>query len=210
MKNLFLRVAMTLAFVAMGFTAYAQSTVKGTVKDAAGEAIIGAAVQVAGTHNGAITDIDGSFTLPGVHQGDKLEASCIGYAGQTITWNGGVVNFVLEEDAEMLEGTVVTALGIRKDEKKVGYAVSSVSAESLNATVAPSLGSALYGKASGVRVSTAFRFVVFPPSLVPTSPSSSWTAFRSATEMPTTVTTGVFSESSPMVCPISTLKISRT
>ena len=155
MKNLFLRVAMTLAFVAMGFTAFAQSTVKGTVKDVAGEAIIGAAVQVAGTHNGAVTDIDGSFTLPGVYQGDKLEVSCIGYAGQTITWNGGVVNFVLEEDAELLEGTVVTALGIRKDEKKVGYAVSSVSAESLNATVAPSLGSALYGKASGVRISTA-------------------------------------------------------
>ncbi len=155
MKNLFLRVAMTLAFVAMGFTAYAQSTVKGTVKDAAGEPIIGAAVQVAGTHNGAITDLDGSFSLPGVYQGDKLEVSCIGYAGQTITWNGGVLNVVLEEDAELLEGTVVTALGIRKDEKKVGYAVSSVSAESLNATVAPSLGSALYGKASGVRIQTA-------------------------------------------------------
>ena len=155
MKNLFLRVTMTLAFVAMGFTAYAQSTVKGTVKDAAGEPIIGAAVQVAGTHNGAITDLDGSFSLPGVYQGDKLEVSCIGYAGQTITWNGGVLNVVLEEDAELLEGTVVTALGIRKDEKKVGYAVSSVSAESLNATVAPSLGSALYGKASGVRISTA-------------------------------------------------------
>ena len=155
MKNLFLRVTMTLAFVAMGFTAFAQSTVKGTVKDAAGEPIIGAAVQVAGTHNGAITDLDGSFTLPGVYQGDKLEVSCIGYAGQTITWNGGVLNVVLEEDAELLEGTVVTALGIRKDEKKVGYAVSSVSAESLNATVAPSLGSALYGKATGVRIQTA-------------------------------------------------------
>ena len=155
MKNLFLRVTMTLALLAGCMSAFAQSTVKGTVKDAAGEAIIGAAVQVAGTHNGAITDLNGSFTLPGVYQGDKLEVSCIGYAGQTITWNGGVVNFVLEEDAEMLEGTVVTALGIRKDEKKVGYAVSSVSAESLNATVAPSLGSALYGKASGVRVSTA-------------------------------------------------------
>jgi TonB-linked SusC/RagA family outer membrane protein len=155
MKNLFLRVTMTLALLAGCMSAFAQSTVKGTVKDAAGEAIIGAAVQVAGTHNGAITDLDGSFTLPGVHQGDKLEVSCIGYAGQTITWNGGVVNVVLQEDAEMLEGTVVTALGIRKDEKKVGYAVSSVSAESLNATVAPSLGSALYGKASGVRISTA-------------------------------------------------------
>ena len=155
MKNLFLRVTMTLALLAGCMSAFAQSTVKGTVKDAAGEPVIGAAVQVAGTHNGTITELDGSFALPGVRQGDKLEISCIGYAGQTITWNGGAVNVVLEEDAEMLEGTVVTALGIRKDERKVGYAVSSVSAESLNATVAPSLGSALYGKASGVRISTA-------------------------------------------------------
>ena len=155
MKNLFLRVTMTLALVAFGFNAFAQNTVKGTVKDAAGEPIIGAAVQVAGTHNGTITELDGSFALPGVQTGDKLEVSCIGYSGQTITWNGGAVNVVLEEDAEMLEGTIVTALGIRKDEKKVGYAVSSVSAESLNATVAPSLGTALYGKAAGVRIQTA-------------------------------------------------------
>ena len=146
---------MTVAFLAMGLSAFAQNTVNGTVKDAAGEPIIGAAVQVQGTHNGAITAPDGSFVLSGVRQGDKLEVSCIGYAGQTITWTGGPVNVTLEEDSEMLEGTVVTALGIRKDEKKVGYAVSSVSAESLNATVAPSLGSALYGKASGVRIQTA-------------------------------------------------------
>ena len=155
MKNLFLRVTMTLALLAGCMTAFAQSTVKGTVKDAAGEPVIGAAVQVAGTHNGTITELDGSFTLPGVRQGDKLEVSCIGYAGQTITWNGGAVNVVLQEDAEMLEGTVVTALGIRKDEKRVGYAVSSVSAETLNATASPSLGSALYGKAAGVSIKTA-------------------------------------------------------
>ncbi len=155
MKNLFLRVTMTLALFAIGFNAFAQSTVKGSVKDAAGEPVIGAAVQVAGTHNGTITELDGSFSLGGVQPGDKLEVSCIGYASQIITWNGGPVNVVLEEDAEMLEGTVVTALGIRKDEKRVGYAVSSVSAESLNATVAPSLGTALYGKAAGVRVQTA-------------------------------------------------------
>ena len=156
MKNLFLRVTMTLALLAGCTAAFAQSTVKGTVKDAAGEPVIGAAVQVAGTHNGTITELDGSFALPGVRQGDKLDISCIGYAGQTITWNGGAVNVVLQEDAEMLEGTVVTALGIRKDEKKVvGYAVSSVSAESLNKTVAPSLGTALYGKAAGVRIQTA-------------------------------------------------------
>ena len=155
MKKFLLRVSMALALLAAGVTAYAQNTVTGTVKDAAGESIIGASVLVQGTHNGAITDLDGNFSLGGVRQGDKLEVSCIGYAGQTIVWNGGKVNVVLQEDAEMLEGTVITALGIRKDEKKVGYAVSSVSAESLNATVAPSLGTALYGKAAGVRVTTA-------------------------------------------------------
>ena len=64
------------------------------------------------------------------------------------------VDVVLEEDSEMLEGTVVTALGIRKDEKKLGYAVSTVNSESLMATASPTLGTALYGKAAGVRVSS--------------------------------------------------------
>ena len=70
MKNLFLRVTMTLALLVGCTAAFAQSTVKGTVKDAAGEPVIGAAVQVAGTHNGTITELDGSFALPGVQQGD--------------------------------------------------------------------------------------------------------------------------------------------
>ena len=152
MKNLFLRVTMTLALVAMGFSAFAQSTVKGTVKDAAGEAIIGAAVQVAGTHNGAITDLDGSFTLPGVYPGDKLTVTCIGYAGQTLTWNGGAVNVVLEEDAEMLEGTVVTALGIRRDQKALGYAVTELKGEELNSNVINPV-SALQGKVAGLEIS---------------------------------------------------------
>ena len=132
MKNLFLRVTMIVTLLALGFSAYAQNTVKGTVKDAADEPIIGAAVQVAGTHNGTITELDGSFALPGVQTGDKLEVSCIGYSGQTIIWNGGPVNVVLEEDAEMLEGTVVTALGIRRDQKALGYAVTEMKGEDLD------------------------------------------------------------------------------
>ena len=155
MKNLLIRVSMVVALLAAGFTAFAQTTVKGTVKDAAGEGVIGASVFVQGTHNGTIVAPDGSYTLTNAAVGDKIEFSCIGYASQVITWNGGNLDVVLAEDSELLEGTVVTALGIRKDEKKVGYAVSSISAESLNNTVAPSLGSALYGKASGVRIQTA-------------------------------------------------------
>ena len=114
MKNLFLRLAMTLAFLAAGVTAFAQNTVTGTVKDAAGEPVIGASVFVQGTQNGTVTNLDGSFTLPNVRQGAVLEVSCIGYASQVITWNRGPVNVILSEDAEMLEGTVVTALGIKR------------------------------------------------------------------------------------------------
>ena len=155
MKNLFIRVAMTVALLGFGISAFAQTTVTGTVKDAAGQGIIGASAFVQGTHNGTIVDMDGSFTLSNTKVGDKIEFSCIGYSSKVLTWNGGPLNVVLDEDSELLEGTVVTALGIRKDEKKVGYAVSSVDASKLVATASPSLGSALYGKASGVRISTA-------------------------------------------------------
>lgn len=155
MKNLFLKVTLTLALLAAGVSAFAQSTVRGTVKDATGQGVVGASVFVQGTHNGTVVDLDGSYSLANAKVGDKIEFSCIGYASQVLTWNGGNLNVVLDEDSEMLEGTVVTALGIRKDEKKVGYAVSSVDASKLSTTAAPSLGSALYGKASGVRISTA-------------------------------------------------------
>jgi TonB-linked SusC/RagA family outer membrane protein len=156
MKNLFTRVALSvLVLIGGSMFAYAQTQVKGTVKDAAGEPVIGASVLVQGTHNGVVVDIDGTYTLGNVKVGDKIEFSCIGYTSQVVVFNGQPLNVVLAEDSELLEGTVVTALGIRKDEKKVGYAVSSVDASKLNATASPSLGTALYGKAAGVRVTTA-------------------------------------------------------
>ncbi len=155
MKNLFTRIALTVVLMAAGVFAYAQTIVKGTVKDAAGQPVIGASVFVQGTHNGTVVNMDGSYTLQNVKVGDKIEFSCIGYTSQVLVFNGQPLNAVLAEDSEMLEGTVVTALGIRKDEKRVGYAVSSVDASKLNATASPSLGSALYGKASGVRIMTA-------------------------------------------------------
>lgn len=155
MKNLFTRVALTFVLMAAGLVAYAQTTVKGTVKDASGQPVIGASVFVQGTHNGTVVNVDGSYALSNAKAGDRIEFSCIGYTSQVVVFDGKDLNVVLEEDAEMLEGTVVTALGIRKDEKKVGYAVSTIDASKLNATAAPSLGSALYGKASGVRVTTA-------------------------------------------------------
>ena len=151
MKNLFLRLAMTLAFLAAGVTAFAQNTVTGTVKDAAGEPVIGASVFVQGTQNGTVTNLDGSFTLPNVRQGAVLEVSCIGYASQVITWNRGPVNVILSEDAEMLEGTVVTALGIKRSTKALGYAVTELKSEELNPNLINPV-SALQGKVAGVEI----------------------------------------------------------
>ncbi len=159
MKSTNLITAMRTLLVGVGMmiasSLFAQTSVTGTVKDAAGNGIIGASAFVQGTHNGTVVDMNGSFTLSNAKVGDKIEFSCIGYTSKVLTWNGSPLNVVLDEDAELLEGTVVTALGIRKDEKRVGYAVSSVDASKLVATASPSLGSALYGKASGVRISTA-------------------------------------------------------
>ena len=151
MKNLFLRLAMTLAFLGAGVIAFAQNTVTGTVKDASGEPVIGASVFVKDTQNGTIVNVDGTFTLPNVRSGDVLEISCIGYATQSITWNRGPVNVILAEDAEMLEGTVVTALGIRRDQKALGYAVTELKSEELNGNLINPV-SALQGKVAGVEI----------------------------------------------------------
>ncbi len=146
-------IAVAMLF-ALAVPAFAQNTATGVITDALGP-VPGASVLVQGTHNGTITADDGTFSLPGVRNGDVLEIACLGYTSKTVVFNGQRILVTLDEDSEMLEGTVVTALGIRKDEKKVGYAVASVNADNLNATAAPSLGSALYGKAAGVRVTTA-------------------------------------------------------
>ena len=152
MKKSLLRVSLTLVLMLGSLAAWAQTTVRGTVKDATGEGIIGAAVQIVGTQNGAITDIDGSFILPGVKQGDRLEISCIGYANQIITWNDGPVNVILEEDSEMLEGTVVTALGITREKKTLGYALQDVKGDALLDARESNLANALTGKVAGVSI----------------------------------------------------------
>ena len=154
MKNLFLRVTMIVALLATSLSAFAQSTVTGTVKDAAGEPVIGAAVQVKGTQNGATVNFDGTFTLPGVKRGDVLVFSCIGYANQEITWNSGPVNVVLAEDTEMLEGTVVTALGIKRATKALGYAMTEIKSEELNPNLINPV-SALQGKVAGVEINAS-------------------------------------------------------
>lgn len=132
------------------------SVCKGVVKDATGETIIGASIVVEGTKNAAVTNIDGDFELSNVSKGATIVISYLGYQTKKIVWDGQPLNITLEENsAQKLDEVVVTALGIKKDAKKLGYAVSTISAEDLTRTGGTTLASGLYGKASGVRIQSA-------------------------------------------------------
>ena len=126
----------------------------GVVRDAE-DVIIGASVVVKGTSKGASTDLDGAFTISGVAPGSTIQVSYVGYKTQEIVWKGGKLDVLLESGDNVLQEVVVTALGIKKDAKKLGYAVSSISAEELTKTGGSNLAAGLYGKASGVRIQSA-------------------------------------------------------
>ena len=129
--------------------------VTGTVEDEFGP-VAGASVVVKGTTNGSITDMDGNFTLEGVKSGDVIQISFIGYATQEIKYTGQpTLPVKLVEDSQKLDEVVVTALGIKREKKALGYSVSSVKGDELTEAGTPmNAMQALYGKTSGLQLQT--------------------------------------------------------
>lgn len=126
--------------------------VTGIVKDATGEPIIGANVIEKGTTNGVMTGLDGDFTLE-VPTGATLEFSYIGYAPVSIPVNGQTIfNVVLKEDTQTLDEVVVTALGIKRQKRALGYSTTTVGGDDFTVARDPNLGNALSGKIAGVTV----------------------------------------------------------
>ena len=123
--------------------------VSGVIVDETGEPIIGASILEKGTTNGTITDYDGNFTLD-VAEGATLEISYVGYATQSLKATAGM-HVVLKEDTEVLEEVVVVGYGVQKKSDLTG-SISQVSEKDLQKTPAPSLGSALEGRAAGLQV----------------------------------------------------------
>ena len=129
--------------------------VKGTVVDDQGEPVIGAYVVEKGTKNGTTTDANGMYELNIPHGWVTLQVSCLGLQSQEVAvQNKTTVDIYMAPDAQALEGTVVTALGIRRDEKALGYAVSSVGADALVAGREENVMSAIIGKVAGVDITT--------------------------------------------------------
>lgn len=142
---------MMLCILPLGGAAHAQDvTVKGTVKDAIGP-VIGASVIQKGTTNGAVTEIDGTYTLT-VPANAVLTVSCIGYRTQEISLEGRkVLDIFLQEDTEMLSEVVVVGYGQMKRADLTG-AVASVGDEAISKSVVTSIDQVLQGRAAGVQI----------------------------------------------------------
>lgn len=126
--------------------------IKGMVKDALGEPLIGVSVLVKGTSNGTVTDLDGRFSL-NVSVGDILEFSYVGYAAQSVTVkNATPLDIVLSEDAQALDEVVVTALGIKREAKALTYNVQEIKAAGITKVKDANFVNSLSGKIAGVTI----------------------------------------------------------
>ena len=133
-------------------------TVSGTVIDHNGQPIPGASVFVQGTTTGTTTDIDGRFTLlvPGNLLGGSLEFNSLGYEiVRRVIGSNKNFTVTLNEEAVSLEGTVVTALGIRRDQKALSYNVQEVKADALTDVKNANFVNSLAGKVAGVAINAS-------------------------------------------------------
>ena len=129
--------------------------VTGKVVDKNNEPIVGAYVVVVGTTTGTSTGVDGGYSINAPANG-TLSFTCIGYKTQDVAVAGRrVIDIILADDAEMLQETVVTALGIKKERKALGYSVTEVKAEELLKNKQTNVINSLAGKVPGVNVTQA-------------------------------------------------------
>lgn len=131
--------------------AYSQQ-ISGTVTDSEGIPLLGVTIVVKGTQNGTTTDFDGKYIID-AKQSDVLKFSYIGMLPKEITVGAtSVINVTLEEDASLLDEVVVTAFGVEKKEKSLGYSVTQVKSEDLNLSGQANALEALQGRVAGVQI----------------------------------------------------------
>jgi len=130
----------------------AGKTVTGTVVDIHGEPLIGVSVSVQGTSSGAVTDQDGHYSVQVQGDNQTLRFSYVGYKAVTMPANKSVIDVTMEEDANALGEVVVTAMGIKKERKALGYSVSELNSDELLKNKNTNVINSLVGKIPGVNV----------------------------------------------------------
>ena len=151
MKTKFTKICVSfLMFFALTLSAYAQQ-ISGTVSDENGVPLPGATVIVQGTSNGVSTDFDGNYSIS-ASMGDTLVFSFVGYTSQSVVvGSSSTVNVALEPD-NALDEVVVTALGVQRNTKALGYSVTNVDGDEISANPSTNAINALQGKVAGVNI----------------------------------------------------------
>ena len=148
-----LTMLMVSLFLFVG-TALAQTKITGTVlSQEDGQPIIGAAVKVDGTNTGMLTDVNGKFSLTLPEGKKSLTISYLGFEPKTVTAKNGMRVF-LKADATSLDEVVVTAMGIKRSAKALGYSATSLDGEEIAEVRTNDIMSGLAGKVAGVQIST--------------------------------------------------------
>ena len=149
------RLTMFLASLLICISAAAQTQVTGTVlSQEDGQPIIGAAVRIEGLKVGMLTDVNGRFSLTMPQGKSQITISYLGYETQTVTAKNGMRVF-LKADARSLDEVVVTAMGIKRSAKALGYSATAIDGDKISEARTTDIMSSLQGKVAGVQISSA-------------------------------------------------------
>lgn len=161
-----LLLSLLAAFFLMATVSAQQITVKGKIVDASTrEPIVGATVSVAGSSAATTTDGSGQFSIS-AHEKDKLVISTIGYDPRTVGVTADFVSVSLTPNSRLLNDVVVTALGIRKEQKRIGYSVQEVKGEDLTKARDANPITGLAGKVAGLSVGPSAELLRKPTVLL--------------------------------------------
>ena len=153
------KINLILTFITLmvSMVAFSQQTISGSVTDENGVPLPGATVFVQGTSNATTTDFDGNFSI-NASNGDILEASYVGYNGSSQTVSSSIANFTLSQSTA-LDEVVITAQGIARKEKALGYAVTTITSEDIERKPETDISKILTGKIPGVQINTGGGFL---------------------------------------------------
>ena len=155
MRKRFLQLLLTGLFAVICINSFAQINVNGTVTSDDGELLPGVSILVKGTANGVVTDFEGNYTFNGVPTDAVLVFSFVGMQTQEVVVDGKFkIDVVLTTSSIGMDEVVVTALGISREKKSLGYSVAEVDGESLQKVAQENVLNALSGKVSGVTVNS--------------------------------------------------------
>ncbi|SFR65024.1 SusC/RagA family TonB-linked outer membrane protein [Maribacter stanieri] len=146
----------TMVAVLASFVAHSQSMLTGTVLDENQVPLPGATVVVKGTSNGVATDFDGNFSIELTGSNDILLVSYIGYIKKEVDVTGKSATIIsLEPDSQQLDEVVVTALGIEREKKSLGYASQELNNDEVVQAREPNLLNSMSGKVAGLQITNS-------------------------------------------------------